>query len=60
MGLVLATWVGPGGYQLADGTQLVYGETVCSIPQGEALMSDHWHYEAPKSPKGSDKSGSKE
>lgn len=48
MGLVLATWVGPSGYQLSDGTVLEYGETLCEIPEGEARASDNWHYEAPK------------
>lgn len=42
MAHVDAIWVGPSGYRLADGTVLQYGETVCSVPKGEADLSDNW------------------
>lgn len=43
MAHVDAIWVGPSGYRLIDGTVLHYGETVVSVPSGEAVGSDNWH-----------------
>lgn len=37
-----ATWVGPYGYRLPDGTLLETGVTVCEISAGEAEASDYW------------------
>lgn len=55
MGLVDATWVGPSGYSLSDGTVLAYGETVCEVPDFEATDSDNWH-PVPAADKGKGKS----
>lgn len=42
MGLIDATWVGPSGYELSDGTPLEPGVTVVQISEGEATASDNW------------------
>lgn len=42
MGKIDALWVGPGGHVLADGTDLIPGETVVQISEGEAVESDNW------------------
>jgi hypothetical protein len=39
---VTATWIGPYGYKLADGTVLETGVTKVELPAGEARDSDHW------------------
>lgn len=49
-GYIDATWVGPAGLALANGTLLVPGETVVSIPEGEAKASDHWQPVAEEAP----------
>lgn len=41
-GYVDALWVGPAGFAHYDGTGLIPGETVVSIPKGEAESSDNW------------------
>ena len=54
-GFVNATWVGPfnGEAVLSDGSsvQVISGETVCEIPEGEAQASAYWEpaAAAPKS-----------
>lgn len=40
--LVNARWVGPGTQVLPDGTELIPGETVIAISDGEATDSDNW------------------
>jgi hypothetical protein len=61
MGLVTATWIGPSGLTLVDGTVLECGITTAEISEGEALASDHWSYEAPKSSaKGTNNNGASE
>lgn len=49
-GTVEARWVGPGGFQLNDGTALVPGVTVADIPEGEAHESDNWHVDVVPDP----------
>lgn len=41
-GHVLATWVGPYGYRMADGTTLDTGITQVAIGADEAYDSDQW------------------
>lgn len=47
-GFVNATWVGPYGWRLADGTVLETGVTVVEMPADEAHDSDHWSVQDPK------------
>lgn len=42
MALVDATWIGPYGYRMPDGTTLETGITVCKVPAAEAEGSDYW------------------
>lgn len=42
MDSVKATWVGPSGHELFDGTMLVPGETVCEIGGDEARDNPYW------------------
>lgn len=39
---IRATWTGPAGCKLPDGTELVPGETVAEVPAGEARGSENW------------------
>lgn len=55
MGMIDATWVGPGGHVLPDGTDLVPGVTVVQITKGEANESDNWEPVVDKSSKKDDK-----
>lgn len=40
--LIRATWTGPAGCKLPDGTELVPGETVAEVSAGEARISENW------------------
>jgi hypothetical protein len=42
MTLVDATWNGPWGYTLPDGTLLIPGETVRQVPQFQANDDPYW------------------
>lgn len=42
MALVDATWRGPWGYVLPDGTALIPGETVKQVPEFQANDDDYW------------------
>jgi hypothetical protein len=54
-----ATWIGPWGHKLPDGTELIPGETECDVPESQATDDPNWDYTPPKQitqkPEGGDK-----
>lgn len=51
MAPVDATWIGPWGYKLPDGTALIPGETVWPVSEDQANDDPYWSYVAPKQTK---------
>lgn len=57
MGKIDAKWIGPWGYKLPDGTELIPGETVRPVPEDQANDDPYWSpVELPK-PKDNPPSG---
>lgn len=47
MSLVDATWIGPWGYRLPDGTELIPGVTVWSMPRFQVDGDPYWERVVP-------------
>lgn len=53
MSLVDATWIGPWGFKLPDGTNLIPNETVCPMPAFQVEGDPYWERVAPRKAKDS-------